>query len=239
MKSGTKVINVRNERSDTSMGTVLSSSSFATTKTVSTLLVTPSKLRTGALANSKIKRPQLLLSKSMERTFRKFRSSPAARDAYVQAEVATFLAHQIRAIRQQRMWTQQDLASKIGTTQAAISRLEDPSYGRLSIKTLLELSRVFDIGLQVRFVSTLTMLANTYQPNAADRLVPGFDEEANDVDFFEESVRTVDIHQIEPTKTVSLVDAPLPKRSLDSIFQLQSTLVTLFPSPVSISERCL
>lgn len=184
------------------------------------------------------------------------------------------------------MWTQQDLAHKMGTTQAAISRMEDPSYGRLSIKTLTELCRVFDVGLQVRFVSTITMLANTFRPNAADRLVPEFNEEADDVDFFDESLHTTGIHhgvslqiplgifantlrsnaadklaprfneeaydvdffdeslntvsinQITPTRTVSLAEASLPKRSLNFDTHSQSAVVTS-PIHVSISEQFL
>ena len=35
----------------------------------------------------------------------------------------------------------------------SISRLEDPNYGRYSLKTLKRLARAFDVGLLVRFVS--------------------------------------------------------------------------------------
>lgn len=120
----------------------------------------------------------------MEKTFLRMKKSPAARDAYVQAEVVTALAHQIRAIRMQRNWSQAELAKKMGTTQAAVSRLEDPSYGRLSIKTLLDLSRVFDTGLRVQFVSLVTMLHETFTPKAHLREVPSFEEEAPFVDFY-------------------------------------------------------
>ncbi|ASI68516.1 hypothetical protein BA022_08075 [Diaphorobacter nitroreducens] len=126
----------------------------------------------------------------MEKTFLRMTKSPAARDAYVQAEVVTALAHQIRAIRMQRNWSQADLAKKMGTTQAAVSRLEDPSYGRLSIKTLLDLSRVFDTGLRVQFVSLITMLHETFKPRADLREVPSFEEEAPFVSFYEASRAT-------------------------------------------------
>lgn len=112
------------------------------------------------------------------------KKSGEARDAYVRAEVATALAHQVRAIRLQRSWTQLDLAKKLGTTQAVVSRLEDPSYGRLSIKTLLDLARVFDAGLRVQFVSLITMLHETYKPKADLRHVPSFEEEAPSVEFY-------------------------------------------------------
>lgn len=76
------------------------------------------------------------------------------RDAYVRSHLAHGLAHQIRALREQRGWTQIDLAQKLGLrTQSAIARMEDPSYGKLSVATLLKLSSVFDVALSVRFIS--------------------------------------------------------------------------------------
>lgn len=110
-------------------------------------------------------------------------NSAEARDAYVQAEVTTALSHQIRAIRQQRGWSQGELAERLETTQAVVSRLENPDYGRHSLQTLLQLSKAFDTGLQVRFVSLVTMLKETFHPNHADRLVPTFEEEAPFVGF--------------------------------------------------------
>ena len=37
--------------------------------------------------------------------------------------------------------------------QESISRLEDPNYGRYSLKTLKRLAKAFDVALLVRFVS--------------------------------------------------------------------------------------
>lgn len=119
----------------------------------------------------------------MEKTFQRMMKRPSARHAYVQAEVATALAHQVRNLRLQRGWTQRDLAKRLSTTQAAVSRLEDPSYGRPTLKTLLQLSQVFDTGLQVRFVSMVRMLHDTWQPSPGADLVAPFAEEADTVGF--------------------------------------------------------
>lgn len=76
------------------------------------------------------------------------------RDAFVRSHLTHGLAHQIRTLRTQRGWTQGELAAKLGLKQqSAVARLEDPSYGRLSIATLLKLSSVFDVALSVRFLS--------------------------------------------------------------------------------------
>lgn len=112
------------------------------------------------------------------------RNSSEERDAYVQAEVATALAHQIRAIRLQRGWSQAQLAQRMGTKQHVVSRLEDPGYGRCSLQTLFLLSRAFDTGLQVRFVSFVHMLKDSFKPRHAEREVLSFEDEAHTVGFY-------------------------------------------------------
>jgi transcriptional regulator with XRE-family HTH domain len=74
------------------------------------------------------------------------------RDAYVTAEVTTGIAYQIRALREQRHWTQEELGRRLRKGQNAVSRLEDPDYGRLSVKTLTELANAFDVALLVKLV---------------------------------------------------------------------------------------
>lgn len=124
----------------------------------------------------------------MEKTFQRMTTRPSARHAYVEAEVATALARQVRTIRLQRGWSQAELARRLGTTQAVVSRLEDPSYGRTSLRTLFDLSRVFDTGLQVRFVSMVRMLRETWQPQPDAGRVASFEEEAARVVFIPTSV---------------------------------------------------
>lgn len=119
----------------------------------------------------------------MEKTFRRMIERPSARAAYVRAEVATALAHQIRALRVQRGWTQRDLARRLQTSTSVVSRFEDPSYGKLSLQTLIDLSQVFDIGLSVRFMSLVDMVRQTFIPNAADRYVEPFENESASIGF--------------------------------------------------------
>lgn len=145
----------------------------------------------------------------MEKTFLRMKKSPAARDAYVQAEVVTALALQIRTIRMQRNWSQAELAKKLGTTQTAVSRLEDPSYGRMSLKTLLDLSRVFDAGLRVQFVSLITMLHETFKPKAHLREVPSFEEEAPGVDFYTPGKGFIESNGVQPASVVMVGNGPM------------------------------
>lgn len=74
------------------------------------------------------------------------------RDAFVSEHIDTGIPFQIRALREQRSWTQKELADRAGVTQVWISRIENPNYSGFSIKTLLKLASAFDIGLIVRFV---------------------------------------------------------------------------------------
>lgn len=150
----------------------------------------------------------------MERTFLKMKKNKEVRDAYVEAEITTALAHQIRAIRMDRNLSQAELAKQMKTTQAAISRLEDPSYGQLSLQTLFKLSRAFDTGLRVEFVSTLAMLNATYKPNEAARHVASFEEEAKDVIFYTATQRS----QSQSTLPVQDKTLPLSTAAYTSVF---------------------
>ena len=74
------------------------------------------------------------------------------RDEYVRGHVEQGLAFQIAALRKERKWTQKDLADRLGTKQAFVSRLEDPSHCKHSTATLMQLQKVFDVALMVCFV---------------------------------------------------------------------------------------
>jgi transcriptional regulator with XRE-family HTH domain len=83
------------------------------------------------------------------------------RDAYVAEHLRTGVAYQIRALREKRGWSQAELGRRTGKPQSAVSRLEDPDYGRLSLKTLLELAAAFDVALMIRFVAFSELLERT------------------------------------------------------------------------------
>lgn len=90
------------------------------------------------------------------------------RHAYLSASIEQGLAWQIRANRQARKLTQQQLAEALGTQQSAISRLEDPEYGAHSIETLISIANIFDCALSVRFIpySTLSRESEDLSPEA-------------------------------------------------------------------------
>ena len=187
MKSDTRRIVARRGQSD-SLGqkrvSSRSSKSVPISKT-STRRQDVLRVQKNALPTLKTAAPVQYLSKSTEKIFRRMKDKPSARRAYVEAEVVTHLAHQIRAIRCQRGWSQLDLAAHLKTTQATISRLENPSYGRVTLSTLFALSSAFDTGLRVEFVSLITMLSETFAPSVDRREVSAFEDEAGNVMFYE------------------------------------------------------
>lgn len=77
------------------------------------------------------------------------------RDAYVASNIRIGIPYQIRALREQkdRNWSQGELGKRAGKPRNVISRLENPEYGQLTIRTLLELASAFDVALLVKYVS--------------------------------------------------------------------------------------
>lgn len=99
------------------------------------------------------------------------------REAFVSSRVSNTLALQIRAMRQEREWSQAHLAELLGTSQNAVYRLESPQYGKPSITTLKRLAAIFDVGLAVWFAPFSKLVDRATNLTTEDILVPSFDEE--------------------------------------------------------------
>lgn len=99
------------------------------------------------------------------------------RDEFVESTVAAVVAFQVRAIREMRGWTQQELGDVCGTSQEWISTIENPQYGRHSMQTLLALAHAFDCWIDVRFrpFSDMAFWLSNRQPN--DLMVAKFAED--------------------------------------------------------------
>jgi len=110
------------------------------------------------------------------RLLRQFRQKEY-REVYVDAFLNSYIAAQIRALREARGLSQSGLAKLIGTKQSGVSKLEDVNYSSWSIRTLKKLARAFEIALVVRFVSFGEALADIEDFNAKALVKPKFAED--------------------------------------------------------------
>jgi len=117
------------------------------------------------------------------------------RRAYVEAFLNTSIAAQIKANREARGLSQDQLADLTGMKQPTISRLENVSYESWSVKTLKRLAEAFDVALVIRFerFSTAIHHINTFSREAL--VQPSF---AEDSGFKEEAASTPIAKQINP-----------------------------------------
>jgi len=86
-------------------------------------------------------------SSSLDRQF----DSSEFRHAYAASFMNSFVAAQIKTIREQRELTQTALAQMVGTKQAGISRLENVNYDAWKVDTLRKLAKALDVRLRISF----------------------------------------------------------------------------------------
>ncbi|BBU61670.1 hypothetical protein MSC49_16050 [Methylosinus sp. C49] len=112
----------------------------------------------------------------VKKVFEKFKSKEY-RDAYVGAHVRRWIAHQIRALREapERNWKQGELAERMGRPQSVVSRLEDPSYGKMTVQTLLATAAAFDVALIIKFVDYKTFLGEAEDLSSSRMEAHSFD----------------------------------------------------------------
>jgi len=99
------------------------------------------------------------------------------RHLFIEAQIRNGLPLQIRAMREDRGWTQMQVAEKLGTTQNTVSRLENPATGRPTITTLKRIAEVFDVGLLVKFVPFSEYIDSTGGMSTKSVAAPSYDTE--------------------------------------------------------------
>jgi len=115
------------------------------------------------------------------------------RDAFVVSHINNVIPFQIRTLREQREFSQEELARLTGKQQEAVSRLENPNYERYTLATLKELASAFDVGLVVRFVPISKLVEWELNLDSESLKVLSFKDEA----YFQEQdeIITSDIVQ--------------------------------------------
>jgi len=91
--------------------------------------------------------------KDSTRKIKKAFSDKDYRHGYVDEFLNAWIATQIKVLRQQRSWSQQELADRANMLQPRISTMENVNYSSWSIKILRKLAEAFDLSLSVSFES--------------------------------------------------------------------------------------
>ena len=125
------------------------------------------------------------------------------RREFVSERVRASIALQIRALREQRdRMTQTELGERLGKAQAWVSKLEDPSYGKVTVGTLLQVADAFDVDLEIKFRPFSKMLDEVSRQDASYYSMPSFDLEFGEPEISAE----------ESTKFENALSAVMPPR---------------------------
>ena len=128
---------------------------------------------------------------SKKSLIRRLRKGHHVRTRFVESHLDKKLALQIRSLRGDL--SQEEMEQKTGIKQQAISRLENPYYGKATLTTLKKFAAANDVGLLVEFVpfselinrvSGTPYVERGYSPDTMN--VPSFEEE-NKAGTFEQS----------------------------------------------------
>jgi transcriptional regulator with XRE-family HTH domain len=113
---------------------------------------------------------------------RRLKRSHDARTSFVDSHINKTLAFQIRSLRGNM--SQEKAMEKLGMNQNAISRLENPYYGKATLTTLKRIAAAFDVGLLVEFVPFSQLVKRVSGTPYVERglspdtmNVPSFDQE--------------------------------------------------------------
>ncbi|MEW6660151.1 MAG: helix-turn-helix domain-containing protein [Thermodesulfobacteriota bacterium] len=99
------------------------------------------------------------------------------RHAYADEFLDVSIATQIKVLREQRNWGQEDLAQKVGMKQPRISVMENVNYSSWSINTLRKLAKAFDLTLRVSFESFGDRIKEIDRFNRKALERPSFDDD--------------------------------------------------------------
>jgi len=106
------------------------------------------------------------------------KADPEYRHAWNLENVYTGVCFQIRALREQREWSQAALGKAAKMAPERISILEDPNADtKPTLNTLLRIANACDVGLDVRFVPYGTVVERSIRTDLRTLEVPSFFEE--------------------------------------------------------------
>ncbi len=117
------------------------------------------------------------MSESRETLKEEFKANKEYREAYAEDFLNTWVATQIKVLREQRGMTQQELAEKIGTQQAGVSRLENVNYSAWKTETLRKIARALGARLKITFETYGSLLDEADHFSRESLQCPDFDHD--------------------------------------------------------------
>lgn len=102
---------------------------------------------------------------------------PEARHDYADMFLDSSIALQIKALRQQRGWTQEELAERASLKQSQISAMEQATFSSWTVKTLRKLAKAFDLALTVRLESFGWLLDDALSVSRKELERPSFEQD--------------------------------------------------------------
>lgn len=133
---------------------------------------------------------------------KKLLSSKTFRDAYVAENIKRVIPFQVRTMRDEREWSQERAGQELGKPQNVISRFESPTYGRMTVQTLQEIARGFDVGLIIKFVP-FSRLVKEYEDVSFVGLSALSVSDDNEARALEEWAKEEDEIEIDIPKTIA------------------------------------
>lgn len=116
------------------------------------------------------------------------------RYGYAESYLNSYVAAQLKALREQRGMTQADLAEAIGTKQTGVSRLENVNYSAWKTETLRRIARALKVRLSITFETFGTLLdeVERFKRESLERKLPGEDPILNSVTPMSVGIATSD-----------------------------------------------
>ena len=99
------------------------------------------------------------------------------REHFVAAQAKQAIPFQIRALMKAQELSQAELADRSRLTQGVISRAANPTYGNLSLNTLVRIAAGFDVAFVGRFVPFSELNRWLDHLSAESAKVPSFEDE--------------------------------------------------------------
>ena len=137
------------------------------------------------------------------------------RDEFVAEHIFSRLPLKVRTLRKARDLTQQELADRAIVAKEWISQVENPNYGRFTLKTLLKIAAALDVALHVDFVPYSTVVNDALRLSMESFHVPSADADVGLLEKAEPANVTSidDIRErfsVQPTGDDCAVNAELP-----------------------------